>query len=336
MNMKSVLKKILPEFLIAYLRKMRAFYWLGRLYLSDMIRFAKWAMPEQGKATLEQLRARLTFHYHPIEKGLSHHNMRLGFGQKWLDLLHKTMVEYDNRNFDKNDLRFQTAVSVVKEYIRVHQSRGFDVSHVEQKFSRFLDDECEKTGGVNEHACDPSMDRRKLGFAELANLRVSVRQFSDKPVDDTLIVEAINISMRTPSACNRQPWRVHVIKNKNKQKEVLQYQGGFRGFDDTLDTLLAITVDQQCMVHLNERNEAFIDGGMFAMSLLYALEYVGLATCSLNAALSLEREKNIRRILKLPDQETIIMFIAVGHFPDKFKVPKSTRDPYQKIVRFIH
>ena len=70
------------------------------------------------------------------------------------------------------------------------------------------------------------------------------------------------------------------------------------------------------------------------MSLIYSLQYLGLATCALNANLSINKDCLIRDLLHIPESHNLIMFIAVGEYEDDFKVPKSTRDDVESRSTF--
>lgn len=82
--------------------------------------------------------------------------------------------------------------------------------------------------------------------------------------------------------------------------------------------LLVITVNNSYLAGPEERNQGFIDGGMFSMSPIYALTYFGLALCALNAAFTKKSDKLIRNILNISVNENLSMFISVGHYLDSF------------------
>ncbi|ASK56498.1 hypothetical protein CEQ48_17760 [Vibrio tarriae] len=46
--------------------------------------------------------------------------------------------------------------------------------------------------------------------------RYSVREFSKERIERGLLLEAIELSLKTPSACNRQPWHVYYISDRKK------------------------------------------------------------------------------------------------------------------------
>jgi nitroreductase len=51
----------------------------------------------------------------------------------------------------------------------------------------------------------------KLSFKEAVRERHSVRSFLLNPVSDAVIRSVLEDAQRTPSNCNTQPWRVHIV-----------------------------------------------------------------------------------------------------------------------------
>ena len=70
---------------------------------------------------------------------------------------------------------------------------------------------------------------------------------------------------------------VHAYDDE-RQQQVIAVQGN-AGFGDRVPLVLVITSDLQTFFAPEERNQAWIDGGMFAMSLVHALHSLGLASC---------------------------------------------------------
>ena len=86
---------------------------------------------------------------------------------------------------------------------------------------------------------------------------------------------------------------------------------------------------------MNERNQCWIDGGLFAMSLVLGLHAQGLGTCFLNWSKSSPRDRAMRALLKLPPEEVIIVLVAVGHLPDTLEVARSARPPLDSVRRHV-
>lgn len=55
------------------------------------------------------------------------------------------------------------------------------------------------------------------------------------------------------------------------------------------------------------------------MSLLLALEEESLAACPLNTMMRRGPEAQTRKMLNLPEYENLVMYIAVGHYPEVIK-----------------
>jgi nitroreductase len=81
-----------------------------------------------------------------------------------------------------------------------------------------------------------------------------------------------------------------------------------------------------------ERNQLWIDGGLFSMALLYALQSLGLASCCLNLCIPWTVEKKLAKIYRLPASERPIMMIAVGYLPDSVLVAHSQRKPLNTVL----
>jgi nitroreductase len=105
----------------------------------------------------------------------------------------------------------------------------------------------------------------------------------------------------------------------------LACQNGNRGFTEEIDKLLVVTSDLGSFVSPGERNQCWIDGGLFAMSLVYALHSLGLGTCCLNWSVEHEADRKLRQAAGIRESEAVIMMIAVGHLPEVLNVQQSPR-----------
>ncbi len=308
---------------------------LIQLFHNDYSRFKKSAFRLNKNHNYEHIQALITIHYHSIEKGLSHKDVRLGFGKKAVNALLKDLREYKSKGYPLDNTRYKTGCSVLYRYIKIHEESKFDVNDIKESFYSIVGNTNDNTGGYYQLTKEEVTRYKNSNFAELANNRYSVRNFSDQSIDPFLINSAIQISMKTPSVCNRQPWKVYIVKEKKLQKDLLIQQNGLNGFGENMDTLLVVTAKNSYFGGAEERNQGFIDGGMFSMSLLYALEHVGLAACALNADFNKKTDDQVRRLLDIKVNENLILFIAVGHYPSEFKVPMSKRENYEEVSEYI-
>lgn len=62
-----------------------------------------------------------------------------------------------------------------------------------------------------------------MKVSEAVSNRKSIRAFTDKAVDNTLIKELLSMSSRSPSGGNLQPWKIFVLNNESMSK-FLEFQ----------------------------------------------------------------------------------------------------------------
>ena len=82
----------------------------------------------------------------------------------------------------------------------------------------------------------------------------------------------------------------------------------------------------------HERNQVFVDGGMFAVTLLYSLTFLQVATCPLHADFYQDKELLLKEILNIGDDEKLICFIAYGSYPKEGTFANSPRDNFEDIL----
>ncbi|WP_439443718.1 nitroreductase family protein [Listeria aquatica] len=292
--MKQKMKQIIPDFLFDVLNEKRKLIQNRFLFKRDKKRFLKY-YSRKNSTICEQIKAKILFYSHSIEKGLSHENIRLGFGKKTILYLLDNMSIYSKNNYDLEDPVYLNAVSIAKEYVHLHKNNSFNINYIPKKYEKLVTD-CENSslslGGIKKFSSTTENRNKYRNFEELALNRHSVRDFSERPVDVSLIQSSIQIATKSPSVCNRQSSRVYILRDKDKIAKALQIQGGFNGYEIP-PCLIAVTTDTRYFVNITERNQIYIDGGIFGMSLLYALEYNDLAACALNMMFDSTKEKKL-------------------------------------------
>lgn len=308
------------------------------LALKDNDRFVNFYAPGAAARGISSARARLMFHSHAIEKGLSRSDFRPGFGKIAVPSLAREMNGWIAAGRKADDPFFRIAASVMQAYFDRHSRVRADVSEFRKLFNAAILDLIAKAddrqGGVvtadavREARIEANQDRR---FLDVVYGRRSVREFTAKPVRDEEIRAAVQIAMQAPSVCNRQAARVHQFEDSAVIQAALDLQGGFSGYKMP-PRLLLVTCDLASFLFAAERNQAFIDGGLFMMTLLLGLEQMGIGSCCLNTAMSAEREAAIRKILKVPESEVFIAFVAAGHFDPKILTPQSKRMAVDEVL----
>ena len=311
----------------------------GELSRLDSNRFVAAYAQKRISRSLDNSRALMMFYSHGFEKGLSRtKGFRAGFGEATMAGLAREMNRWVEEGQSRQDSFFQISAAVLRTYFDRHDALGVDVSQFWRQFSPSVQQEIKKAdatlGGalpancVREHL---TMLQPQRSFVDVAFGRRSVREFTSETVSDDDIQKAVRIAMQAPSVCNRQPVRVHQFDDADTIRAVLELQGGFRGYKIP-PKLLLVSSELKAMVGAVERNQAFVDGGLFMMLLLLAFEQLGLGTCSLNTAMSYEREESARRILNIPESQVFISFVAVGHYEESVSVPRSARISVEEVL----
>lgn len=260
--------------------------------------------------------------YHTVEKGLCFKNYRAGFGNKTISEIVLLMNNYSKCGYSVETDFYKTALSVLDRYIKKNEKYGYINDELNTMFKE-LPGVANERGGVIK--LPASINNEEKNFKELLETRHSIRFFSDKDVDISKIITAIELSQLTPSACNRQAWSTLVIKNKNIIKSVLENQNGNSGFGDFINVLLLVVSDLRYFNNDRELFQPFIDGGMYAQNLLNSLAYYNLASCPLSASLTKIQEQNIRKILDIEESKVFVLFIGVGNYCDENITTMSSR-----------
>lgn len=281
------------------------------------------------------LEVKIIMHYHVIEKGLTMPNRRLEFGKPVLCNLIDLILRYE-ANFTNHSPHVDYAIGVVKEYDKLHADSGCDRtvdgafwSKVESFVSGHLANQSSKQFHFKR---SEFYAQTGAPFADFASARHCVRHYSGTPVSREKLEAAVKIACTTPSACNRNHGRVHCIADKNLCLEILKTQGGNRGFGHLADKVLIVTSDMKCQISARERNDDYVNGGMFLMNLCYALYAQEIAYCILTWSVELEKDAWLREVVKIPAHETIIALLCIGEAPEEFDVAASPRRSVEEVL----
>ena len=297
-------------------------------------RFNRYYTRDYG--TKDNAEVLITFYSHQIEKGLSHINLRKGFGRRPLANLAKAMNRFISLSNDREgSTPYQSALAALGEYVAVHRDCPEALDYINKLFSK--ETIIEATAAKRENGGSIVVRRQdavrysQLSFSDLIAGRHSVREYSRDPISYEEIVPIVEEAIGCPSACNRQPYRVRILTDCETIARALELQGGFGGYECP-PALVLITFDCRSFVGPHERNEGYIDAGMFAMTLLYALEEHNLAACPLNTMMRHRKERATRMLLNIKESELLVLYIAIGRFPDEIKTCRSRRFSVDDIV----
>lgn len=322
-RLREIKKKIIGKFEIL------------NAYKNDYREYSRWQYHNKNVKTQNSLEAKILRQTHVIEKGMSLSKPKEKFGvQKAIELL-DFVDEFQNMGYRIEESEpVKNAIEVLAAYIRFHRNRGFEpadvISHFE-KYRGFLSDKNEY--GI-EKISRKELDKLTHGeFPEFFCSRHSVRQFADRKIDIADIKKCVALAMRAPSACNRQDCKAYFYQDAETNNALGKLIAGNTGFENEVPAYLVITSDMSAFYDAFERNQIYVDGGIFSMALVEALHYYGIASCILQNGEFRERNLEFKKICgNIPENEKIILFIAIGYYKENVVYATSHRKRLDSVL----
>lgn len=311
---------------------------LIKVFFYDAKRFYKYATTTELKSfTEDRLLGYIITRYHIIEKGLSMPEMRLGFGLNILDALaHSCKLFYEKFGSDNDQVNH--AVNVLSEYMEVHIRNEHTLDYQLLRTIELLQTQNPDNRQLNNYESisgDQYFPFNKSHFPDFALSRHSLRHFSNEPLEIEILNKALLLAQKTtPTSCNRQSIRIHLVSKSDLIKTILNIQTGNRGFGHLADKLIVLSSEVSVYNGLRERNMPYIDSGLYAMNLLYALHYYEVGTCALNWGTSIAGDKSLRSLLSIKESEIITLIIICGKPAKEIKLATSKRRNFDSVTKY--
>lgn len=275
---------------------------------------------------------------HAIEKAFSLDKKRKGFGVKKIVGLTRNIEKYI-RKYGFSE-KLNVPIALVNSYLAFQNDDGFKdkaLDEVSVKLNEIIGkfnitENVLKEAGSLSRTREQMIEATHVDFAKLASNRYSFRHFSDEDVSVDILRQALDIAKKSPSACNRQAYRVHVFSDKAKDA-ILKLQGGASSFYTEANKAVLITADMN-RYYTKEMHLPYVDGSLFAMTFIYALTSLGIASIPLTMGQKLEVLKKMNTEMGVPDNEVPVLLIAIGHYPDKAEVSMSHRNEVDTFTIF--
>jgi nitroreductase len=307
-------------------------------YLSDFAVTIRYNTYSPFESQNLRLYYRLIILSHAIEKGLSLANSRALFGrEKILSIVSMA------RGYDASNSKFplEMAAGALHDYIEIHRKRGINDPFLEE-VEGYLESEpafvgIKPKGGYKRLSelkhVQPEKTEEYVGFLES---RYSCRHYKPSVIPSSLIEEIVRTAQASPSQCNRQSVRVHCYTEKSQIEQLLALQGGASGFAEGVYNLFVITSEVTAWGGYGQRNQGYVDSGLFAQQLLLACYANGIGVCPLNLAVDNAKEKKIKMTAKIHSRERLAMMISFG-YPGELdlKAARSPRIPLNSVLK-IH
>ena len=331
--MRERIKAMLPAERRVAIRRLLARVKVMSDYSYDARRFLGASSAGRSADDAERLAAHISMDYHRLEKGMALPSPRHGFGRDVALRLIRSIGRYENDYGPAEVTAFgREALAGYR-----HFNQGKLAADLQSAIDRLLatPSDAEHHGGVAALTARTLFPFESDTARRFLLSRRSVRQFDARPVPEELLREAVRIAQQAPSVCNRQSARVFASNQRGKMDEMLRFQNGNRGFGDRLGAVIVVASDMRAFTSLGERNQCWVDGGIFAMSLALALHSLHVGACMLNWSVEPGRDRALRRCLGIDDNHAIITMMGAGFPPDNLVVAASPRRSTDSIVKFV-
>ncbi len=303
--------------------------------LKNVSRHMYWG--NEASLSKQQLQAKLLFYYHKIEKGICLPGKKRLFALDVVPRVISLMEVWESNGNSRSDPIYLGALSSVKAYKDLLISNNLDPNaKILPKVIEFL---ARRETVTYEHGTPITISDEQIDavlrydeFSTLCRIRRSFRDFGDQDVSDDTILRAVDLAQLSPSACNRQPCKVYLVRDNNLKQKLLSHQNGNAGFGHLAPVVMVITTDMSHFFGAIERHQPYIDGGLFSMTLLYSLQIQGVVSCCLNWCVTPATDVRAHELLSIPDSERIVMLVVAGYPSQRALVPRSQRKALDSVL----
>lgn len=338
--MKKILKKILRPYLWAKLRNTKHnvldLTLLVRNSFIDAKLFYIHSMVFKDD-TFNKIESRIILHYHGIEKGFLFENFKHRFGALRVIELVKLLK---NKDVVKNHKQSQIAAAYLAmcKYYEKHLNDGIDISDYFkiEDYDFFKSLSTLDLDIIKEHNRSDFFGKSNANFLEFSKSRGSIRSFTGEKIPIETINKIIDLAKTAPSVCNRQPTKIYYVESKLTIDRIFDIQQGLKGYSDEIVQLLVLVSDRNYFYSIGERNQLYIDGGIFLMNLLYAIHFYKVGACPAHWGLNYQQEKRIHKELNLNKSEKVICLIPIGIPKNEFKTTLSLRRNNDEILKIVN
>lgn len=147
--------------------------------------------------------------------------------------------------------------------------------------------------------------------------RRSIRRYSDKIVENTLVDKIIHAAMYAPSAVNKQPWHFIVFDDPSKKNAIMKFHQNAGMLTEAKKCIL-ICYDEKL-----QHNEGYgvIDCSAATQNLLLAAHALELGGCWVGICPRKARMEAMKQLFELPDHIVPFSLISLGYPSESKSTP---------------
>ena len=178
-----------------------------------------------------------------------------------------------------------------------------------------------------------------MDFETMALNRQSTRNFADKEVELEKLEKICEVSLLAPSACNSQPWKLHIVTKSYPKLDELRKSLQVVGLNKFLNNVDNYIVVEQVFGNMsatmgskmskNDLNS--IDIGILTSYITFEAMQLGLGTCILGAF----RKDKMQKAMNFDKKQVVRIVVAVGYPSENDFIRKKARKSKEKAIE-IH
>jgi nitroreductase len=156
-----------------------------------------------------------------------------------------------------------------------------------------------------------------LDTYEAIQERQSIRAYQDKPIPREKIEKILEAGRLAPSAVNREPWHFITVTVVEKRKALSK--GLYAKFIAQAPLAIVVCGDKKA-----SPDWYAVDAALAVENMVLAAVNEGLGTCIVGSF----TEKDVKELLKIPNNLEVIVIIAVGY-------PREKLDLSSKLLKLV-
>ena len=151
-----------------------------------------------------------------------------------------------------------------------------------------------------------------MDVLETINTRQSIRAFTNKDVANEDVTTLLEAMIRSPSAGNRQPWRIYVIRNEQVKRNLTKSAHDQEFIMEAPVVFVVCRVPEESGARYRNRGRNFYsiqDTAAMTQNLLLAVHSMGLGACWVGAF----NDSAVAAALDCPSSVLPVSIIPVGY-----------------------
>ncbi len=162
--------------------------------------------------------------------------------------------------------------------------------------------------------------------------RQSIRRFKSESIPESTIEELVRIGISAPSAGNRQPWRIIIVKDVELRRQLATDAFNQNFIAGAPVVFVICAVPEESAERYQERGRnlyVFQDTAALTLNILHGAHLYGYGACWIGAF----KEDAVSKTLKIPSNMRPVSMIPVGKIDGAVPPIRQRKKPSEVIVR---